>query len=238
MKFKVLSVVVMIGLVFASCGSQPSIEGDNLINKARSDYKKLDSAKVIMTNTDTNEVEQTFEFKYDEKGFLTYSYFGKTDEEVYAQYNNGVESFTYDDGKFEHLQKGDKDFAVYSRDVTHPQADEGLIIFTPKAVKTAEKKVENGATHIHHIYDVEKLEQENLKAFETDYYFDKNDELLYFIETSELESDGKTSKHSYKVEITEKNNIKQVDNTCKNIGDEIEESPKNNIKEYKNKFEN
>lgn len=206
---------MMIGLILTSCGSQPAVEGDNLINKAREDYKNLNSAKVVMTNTDTNEVEQTFEFKYDEKGFLTYAYEGKSDSETYAQYNNSVESFTYDDGKFEHLQKGDKDFCVYSRDVTHPQADEGLIIFNPKAVKSAEKKVEDGVTHIHHIYNAEKLGQENVKAFEADYYFDKNDELIYFVETSEIENNGNASKHSYKVEITDKNKVKQVENTAK-----------------------
>lgn len=224
-------------LLLTACGADPAVEGDTLIKKARADYKKLDSAKVVMTNMDTDEVEQTFEFKYDEKGFLTYAYQGKTEDESYAQYNNGVESFSYENGKFEHLQKGDKNFNVYSRDVTHPQADEGLIIFTPKAVKTAEKTMENGVTHIHHIYDAEKLGQENVKAFTADYYFDKNDDLLYFVETSELEDGDKTSKHVYKVEITEKNKVQQVDNTYKSIVEEIEESHKNNIKEYKEKLE-
>mgnify|MGYP007130623958 CR=1 FL=1 len=134
MKKMLISVFIISTVLFCSCGKDPAVAGDTLIKNARVDYRSLDSARVVMTNTETNEVEQTFEFKYDEKGFLTYSYEGVNGDEAYAQYNNGAESYTYENGKFEYLRKGDKNFAVYTRDITHPQADEGLIVFMPKAV--------------------------------------------------------------------------------------------------------
>ena len=217
MKRKVLSfVLILIGMLvlLCACGAQPSVEGEELIKKAREDYKNLKSAKVIMTNTETDEVEQTFEFKYDEKGFLTYSYEGKNGDDVYAQYNNSVESFTYQNGKFEYLQKGDDSFEVYSKDVTHPQADEGLIIFNASAVSEASKSEKNGVTDVHHEYNVDKLEaSEDLTEFLVDYYFDKDDNLLYFVECSKINEDGTEQLHSYKVEITEKNAVDKVENT-------------------------
>ena len=44
------------------------------------------------------------------KDVLTYSYYGKNGGKEYAQYNNGIESYTYDNGEYSHLVKGDKDF--------------------------------------------------------------------------------------------------------------------------------
>ena len=211
MKKIVMFILAIATILMCSCGKDPAVAGDSLIKNARAEYKSLESAKVIMTNTDTNEIEQTFEFKYDEKGFLTYSYEGINGEDVYAQYNNSMESYTYENGKFEYLQKGDKDFAVYSRDVTHPQADEGLILFMPKAVANAEVTEENGVTHVHHEYNADKLGADNVTEFYVDYYFEADGKLLYFVEVSVMDS----QRHSYKVEITEQNLVDKVTNTAK-----------------------
>ena len=214
MKTKIIPMILICFTMFlCACGSEPAVEGDELIKKARTDYTNLNSARVLMTNTATNEVEQTFEFKYDEKGFLTYAYEGTNGDEVYAQYNNSMECFTYENGEYEYLQKGDESFGAYTKDSTHPQADEGLLVFRPSAVAEAEVTEENGVTHVHHEYDADKLSTENVVAFTADYYFDSDDNLLYFVETSTLEEDGKTTEHSYKVEITEKNSVEKVENT-------------------------
>lgn len=214
MKKGLLGLISAAAMMLCSCGIQPSVEGDDLINKAREDYKSLDSAKVVMTNEDTGEVEQTFVFKYDEKDILLFSYEGRNGSDVYAQYNNGVENFTYEEGEYEYHQKGDEDFVAYTRDMTHPQADEGLIIFQPSAVKTAEVKTKNGVTHVSHKYDIEKLGvDESTKAFSADYYFDDKDTLLYFVESSTIVTDGEEKDYNYKVEITEKNTVDKVENT-------------------------
>ncbi len=214
MKKGFLSLAVAASILLASCGLQPSVDGDDLINKARKEYKSLDSAKVIMTNVDTNEVEQTFVFKYDEKDILAFSYEGKNGDDVYAQYNNGAESFTYEKGKYEYHQKGDEAFSAYTKDVTHPQAGEGLIIFQPSAVKNAEVITENGVTHVSHEYDVEKLNvDENTTAFSAEYFFDDKDNLLYFVESSTIITDGEEKEYKYRVDITEKNVVDKIENT-------------------------
>ncbi len=216
MKNKILCFMVVVStLIFCSCTFlQPHVEGDELIKKAREDYKNLESAKVIMTNMDTNEVEQTFTFKYDEKGMLSFSYEGKNGDDVYAQYGTPSRYDTYEKGTLKHYNKDDKDFIAYTKDSTHPQASEELIVFTPRAVADASKTTEGETTHIHHTYDTEKIKaDQEIKEFSVDYYFDVDGELLYFIENSALETDGKTNKHSYKVEITDKNEVSKVPNT-------------------------
>ena len=80
-------------ITLSSCGEVPDVEGGELLKKARDAYSSLESARVIMTNMQTDEVEQEFVFKYDEKGILTYSYVGKSDKTSYAQFNNGIESY-------------------------------------------------------------------------------------------------------------------------------------------------
>lgn len=203
-------------MLMCSCGITPEVEGDDLIKKAREDYKKLDSAKVIMTNTATGEIEQTFTFKYDEKDVLMFSYEGKSANSEYAQFNNGLESFTYENGEYSHAQKGGRDFNLYTRDVTHPQADEGLILFVPNAVAEASVSEKDGITCVTHIYDPEKISAEaesgEVTGFSAEYFFD-GDKLLYFTETTQTQENGETKEYSYKVEITEKNSVDKVENT-------------------------
>ncbi len=193
----------------------PDVEGGDKIKKAREAYASLDSARVVMTNTETGECEQEFIFKYDEKGMLSYSYVGKSEKSSYKQFNNGYESYTEENGKVTHLVRGDNDFAAYSKDAKHPQADMGLIIYQPASVKEASVTEDGDTTHIHHDYDLDKikpeLEEGEATAFYADYYF-KGDELLYFTETTEAKVDGEGKTYAYKIEIKDKNSVERVEN--------------------------
>ena len=208
-------IVIMSLFIFSGCGVK-DVAGSELVKKARSEYTKLDSAKVIMTNTQTNEVEQSFVFKYDEKDVLTFAYEGKYQDESYAQYNNGFECYTSENGEYTFTQRGDKDFQAYDRDSTHPQASEGLIIFSANAVEESSVSEENGTTCVEHKYDPEKIgataSEGNVTDFIAKFYFDENEELLYFTEETVVDSGEETVTHSYKVEITEKNDVEDIEN--------------------------
>lgn len=207
--------VILVSFFISGCAANEAA-GSELVENARKEYVKLDSAKVVMTNTETNEVEQTFEFKYDEKDVLTFAYQGKYMEESYAQYNNGYESYTLENGKYEFLQRGDKNFQSYDRNSTHPQANEGLIIFSANSIEDSSVKEENGVTCVEHSYDPEKIgatsDEGNVTGFFARFYFDKDEKLLYFTEETVIDSNGKEIKHSYKVEITEQNKVKDIEN--------------------------
>lgn len=208
--------------LLSGCSSD-DVEGGELIKEARKAYTSLNSAVVTMTNEQTGEVEQTFTFKYDEKDVLMFSYYGKSDSTEYAQYNNGAESFTYDNGKYSHCTRGEDDFVQYTRAVTHPQADEGLLIYDPDCISDASVTEEDGITHIKHVYDVEKIaaqaESGEVTGFEADYYFDGS-ELQYFVETTTANDGGKETVHSYRVDITQKNAVDRVENTTDRFKDQ------------------
>lgn len=210
--------------LFCSCFAQQDKAGGELIKAAREEYCALDSAKVVMTNENTGEVEQTFMFKYDEKDVLMFSYYGKSENSEYAQYNNGAECFTYDNGEYTHSVKGDDDFVKYTRASTHPQADEGLLIYEPGyIVSDSTKENDDGTTEYTHVYDEEKIgaevEDGEVTGFTVTYVFDENDDLLYFVETTTAKEDGKEATYPYRVDITEKNAVGTVENTTDQFKD-------------------
>ena len=184
-------------LLCTSCGS-PELKHDTLVYQAREDYATLDSAKVVITNEDTGDIEQEFTFKYDEKDVLTYSYYGKNGGKEYAQYNNGIESYTYDNGEYSHLVKGDKDFSKYTRKAKHPQADEGMLMFAPKAVESVSDIIcDDGSVTVTYVYD------------------DKDGGLEYFTENTVT----KNAQYNYRVDITERNSVDKIENNVEQYKD-------------------
>lgn len=208
-------------LLFCGCQLEP-VAGEEMILAAREAYTALDSARVDVINDDTGESEQIFIFKYDEKGMMTYSYIGMGEGTYIAQYNNGYEQFTDDNGAYTFSQTGEDSFAAYSREVPYPYADEGLILFYKKAVMDELSYVASNeqATEICHVYDVEKLGETDsmgkMTGFCVKYYFDGEGNLLYLKEITELRLDDGTEKtYSYSVYITERNAVDSVPNVVK-----------------------
>ena len=70
LKTAAVALTVVVCLLCTSCGT-PELKHDTLVYQAREDYAALDSAKVVITNEDTGDIEQEFTFKYDEKNVLT-----------------------------------------------------------------------------------------------------------------------------------------------------------------------
>lgn len=226
LKKVIVTAAAAVVCLLSACTGRSNVEGGELINKARDNYVSLDSAKVIMTNTESGEAEQEFTFKYDEKDVLIFSYYGKGDDKEYAYYNDGYQSDMLNNGEYTHLTSDDKDFQKYVRKSTYPQADKGLILFEAGSVKEASVKEEDGVTHITHIYDADKISnsesKDKLKEFTAEYFFDKDEKLLYFVETSVLDNDGKEERYSYKIEITEENSVGSIENVVQKIREEKE----------------
>lgn len=219
------AIALVVMLFLTSCSSKEPLPGEELILDARKDYRALDSARVEIVNDITGETEQTFTFKYDEKGIMVYSYTGDSDGVHLKQFNNGREQFTYDNGVVTVLSSADLDFTAYSRDVPYPMADEGLILFykngiIPEKCLLQEVSLQGAAnpiTHIKHEYDVSKISSEysgegELKSFSVDYNFDCEGNLLDFIESAEIANDGETKSYRYLVKIYDKNAVEKVEN--------------------------
>lgn len=219
-KFKILFCalcVMTLSVLFSACifESEP-IDGEELVYAARDKYESYDSAKVLITNEDTDEVEQTFVFKYDEKDSLTYLYVGGYEKESYIQYNNGFECFTEQNGEYTFSQHGDDGFEAYTRDSKHPQASGAYLPFDKGAIEGTTKSEENGETVYSYEYDPASFDSDaGVNEFSVVYHFDADGNLLYFEEISVVETDGEESSHSYKIEITEINKVENIDNPLK-----------------------
>lgn len=206
-------------ICLTGCGEAEDKAGGALVKQAREEYTSLDSARVVMTDLESGEEAQSFTFKYDEKGTLIFSYYGKSANSEYAQYNNGLECFTYENGELTYITKGDADFMRYTRDIPHPQADAGLLIYTPQNITEATEEKLDGGTKVTHVYDAEligaQVEEGEVTGFTVEYYFDDNGGLDHFTETTEAELDGGTKVYAYRIDITEKNSVGTVENTVK-----------------------
>lgn len=212
-----LIIIVSALAVFTSCTTK-QVAGEELILAAREAYTLLDSARVDVVNDETGESEQIFIFKYDEKNIMTYSYIGSSEDTYLAQYNNGYEQFTVENGVLSALYTSDADFAAYSRDVPYPLADEGLILFYKPAVNSDLSYIATNelATEVCHTYDISKLADadapDGMTSFAVKYFFDGKGDLLYFKEITELEVNGESKTYSYTIYITEKNSVETVSN--------------------------
>lgn len=212
-----LIIIVSIISMLTACSSEP-VAGEDLILAARQAYTELDSARVDVVNDDTGESEQIFIFKYDEKNIMTYSYIGSSGDTYLAQYNNGYEQFTVENGVLSALYTSDADFAAYSRDVPYPLADEGLILFYKTAVNRELSYIATNelATEVCHVYDISKLGDadapDGMSGFSVKYYFDGEGKLLYFKEITTLEVGGEIKTYSYTIYITEQNSVATVSN--------------------------
>lgn len=226
MKSKIFAAfsAMILSLSLCGCGASAPIPGEELVLSARKWYTSLDSAKVEIVDNKTGGSEQTFIFKYDEKGVMTYSYVGKGEGISLAQYNNGREQFTDDNGEIELLDASDLMFTAYSRDVPYPMADEGLILFYKSGIIPEKSYTEeavmldapNGIT-VHHEYDVSKIASQfsgegELTAFSVDYTFESDGTLMYFCENTEILSEGETTRREYTIYISERNAVERVEN--------------------------
>ena len=213
----VLPVVLCI-IGFSGCSGEDKA-GGLLIKQAREEYTSLNSARVIMTDMSTGEEAQSFTFKYDEKDVLVFSYYGKSENNEYAQFNNGMECFTYENGELDYSKKGDEDFVRYTRKMPHPQADAGLLIYDPQRITSAREETVDGGIKVTHVYDADmigaKVEEGTVTGFTAEYFFDGDGGLEYFTETTEADNDGKHETYSYRIDITERNSVGTVENTVK-----------------------
>lgn len=222
-RFKTAAVIFIaaaaIGLT--ACGKEP-FDGEDLVEAARDAYESYDSARVLITNEDTGEVEQEFVFKYDEKDSCTYLYTGGYEGTGYIQYNNGFECFTEQDGEYTYLERGDTDFEAYTRDSKHPQASGAYLPYERSAIESVEKSEDSdGNTVYTYSYDPDSFDTDaSIASFDAVYHFDDDGELAYFEEISVLSEDGEDVKHSYRIDITDINSVDEIENPLVDKADE------------------
>lgn len=215
MKKSFITILIINILALTAC-EKKQILGEDLIENARKSYEKLNSATVVVTDLDSGELLQTFSFNYKENGDMVYLYEGILGDEKYIEYNNAEALFTKKNGEVTKQDKNSKDFKKFTKKEPHPDATGELILFKKRYVQEAKlTNYESGKVLVHK-YDAKKLGKFDesvgeIKDFTVTYNFDNEDNLISFIETTVLENNNETNTKSFKVEITEKNQIVSIE---------------------------
>jgi len=216
-KLGIILLFVLSMSIFTGC-TMKKVAGEDLIQKARSEYISLESGKVVVWNEEKDREEQVFIFKYKPDNVLTYSYMWQNGVDKHFEYNNGEMLHTEEKGEITEIKEGDEDFVVFSRKNIHPNVSIGMIFFTRKAIIDATMtETAEGKTVVHE-YDVKSFKTQTtdegtLKSFVVTFYFDKEDKLINFTEKSVLDTGEDEITRTYLIEISEKNSIKELKTT-------------------------
>ncbi len=215
MKKRLTTILTLSMLVLTGC-REKNIVGEELVNKAREDYGKLDSAEVVITDMKTGEVTQTFSFNYKDDGTMVYLYNGYIDGKPYIEYNNGESLYIKNNGEITTSNSKSRDFKKFTRKKPHPDASKEFILLVKDSIDEVSSKITESGKQITYVYNAKKFRKVyrqlgEIKAFSVVYNFDKDGKFLNFIDTCVIEENGNDVEKAFKVEITEKNQILRID---------------------------
>ncbi len=215
MKKRLTTILTLSMLVLTGC-REKNIVGEELVNKAREDYGKLDSAEVVITDMKTGEVTQTFSFNYKDDGTMVYLYNGYIDGKPYIEYNDGESLYIKNNGEITTSNSKSRDFKKFTRKKPHPDASKEFILLVKDSIDEASSKITESGKQITYVYNADKFRKVyrqlgEIKAFSVIYNFDKDGKFLNFIDTCVIEENGNDVEKAFKVEITEKNQILRID---------------------------
>ncbi len=215
MKKRLTTILIISILVLTGC-REKNVVGEELVNKAREDYAKLDSAAVVITDIKTGDITQTFSFNYKDDGTMVYLYNGYIDGKPYIEYNDGESLYIENNGKITTSNNKSRDFKKFTRKKPHPDASEEFMLLVKDSIDEASTKITDSGKQVTYIYNAKKFRKVNrqlgnVKAFSIVYNFNKDGNLINFIDICVIEEDGKDIEKAFKVEITEKNQILRID---------------------------
>lgn len=215
MKKRLTTILIISILVLTGC-REKNVVGEELVNKAREDYAKLDSAAVVITDMKTGDITQTFSFNYKDDGTMVYLYNGYIDGKPYIEYNDGESLYIENNGKITTSNNKSRDFKKFTRKKPHPDASEEFMLLVKDSIDEASTKITESGKQVTYIYNAKKFRKVNrqlgnVKAFSIVYNFNKDGNLINFIDICIIEEDGKDIEKAFKIEITEKNQILRID---------------------------
>ena len=213
---KIFTTILLTSMLVLTGCREKTIVGEELVNKAREDYAKLDSAAVVITDMKTGEVTQTFSFNYKDDGTMVYLYNGYIDGKPYIEYNDGESLYIENNGQITSSNNKSRDFKKFTRKKPHPDASKEFMLLIKGSIDESLTKATESGKQVTYIYNAKKFCKVNrhlgkIKAFSVIYNFDRDGKFLNFIDTCIIEEDGKDVEKAFKAEITEKNHILRID---------------------------
>lgn len=213
---KIFLTLAAILLCFAlpSCSLQKEYElyGKERVEDLREEAKTWRSGRYLLTNLDTDVMDQAFSFMYNADGTQTYLYeIVSEDGGYYAEYSDGHTLYTLDEGTALMIKEGAENYVSYSEENPHPYSTGDLLFYENLFVKSSEEVTEGGNVIYRYYYNTDKINETldtKLSEFVTEYVFNENGSFLFFTQKN---SDGETS-YAYKIELLDINSLTEIEN--------------------------
>ena len=214
---KILAVLLLICTAPSLCGcsikKEYDLYGKEQVEALRESAKGWQSGRYLLTNLDTDVMNQAFSFMYDEDGFQTYLYEKISDDgNYYAEFSDRDAFYIVDGGMANVYNIGSEGYIFYDRNDPHPYSTGDLLFYENLFVKSSEEipQEDGGADYVYY-YNVDKVNDTlgtNLTEFVTEYVFGADGEFEYFVQKN---SDGESS-YAYRIDIIDANGLTEIEN--------------------------
>lgn len=214
---KILAILLLIctaaSLGGCSIKKEYALHGRVRVEALRESAKGWQSGRYLLTNLDTDVMNQAFSFMYDEDGFQTYLYEKVSDEgNYYAEFSDRDAFYIVDGGSVSIYRNGSENYVSYSRDNPHPYSTGDLLFYENLFVKSsAELPREDGGTDYVYYYNTEKINEAlgtSLTEFVTEYIFGADGGFEYFTQRN-TDADGSIS---YRIDIVDTDGLTEIEN--------------------------
>lgn len=214
---RILAVLLLIcaaaSLGGCSIKKEYDLYGKEQVEALRESAKGWQSGRYLLTNLDTDVMNQAFSFMYDEDGFQTYLYEKISDEgNYYAEFSGRDAFYIIDGGEATVYNIGSEGYIFYDRNDPHPYSTGDLLFYENLFVKSSEEiPQEDGGTDYVYYYNVDKINDTldtSLTEFVTEYVFGADGKFEYFVQRN---SDGESS-YAYRIDVIDADSLTEIEN--------------------------
>ncbi len=208
-----LIITALLCLSLAGCSLRKEYDlcGKEQVEALREEAKGWRSGRYLLTNLDTDVMDQAFSFMYNSDGSQTYLYEKVSGDSYYAEYSDGKTLYTLDNGTALMIKEGAENYVSYSGENPHPYSTGDLLFYENLFVSSSEEAADGDNTIYRYYYNVEKINETlgtKLTEFVTEYAFDGGGNFLYFTQRN---SDGEKS-YAYRIDVTDVNGLTEIEN--------------------------
>lgn len=186
--------------------------GKDRVEALRESAKNWQSGRYLLTNIDTDIMDQTFSFMYNEDGSQTYLYERVSDGNYYAEFSDGELFYVLNGGEVSILKDGSEGYASYDRKSPHPYSTGDLLFYENLFVKSSEEiPAEDGGVCYRYYYNTDKINDTlgtKLTEFITEYVFGADGNFEHFVQRN---SDGESS-YAYRIDVIDADNLTEIEN--------------------------
>jgi len=206
-------IAVLFCAAFAGCSLRKEYDlyGKERVETLREEAKTWRSGRYLLTNLDTDVMDQAFSFMYNPDGSQTYLYEKVSGDSYYAEYSDGKTLYTLDNGTALMIKEGAENYVSYTDESPHPYSTGDLLFYENLFVNSSEEEADGDNTIYRYYYNTDKINETlgtSLTEFVTEYVFDGGGQFLYFTQKN---SDGEKS-YAYRIDVTDINELTEIEN--------------------------